>query len=693
MVATPYDLVLRPEQERAVIIYAERAHSLLLNQFSLRSNLENIDRNYMRENNFTEAQWKSRFANRAGDITKMQDPTVPIIMPQVETALAYFANVFLTGYPIFGVAADPLNEDTALQFETIIGENSVTAGWARQMMMFFRDGLKYNLHALECDWQQRTVWTVETDVTRPNNAKPKTTLWNGNVLKRMDLYNTFFDPRVHPTELHENGEYAGYIEIMSRIRMKKFINDLYNKVAINTVMRALESAPPATGQFAVSMSPFAYYLPLINPDAILNRQNMQTFDWMAWAQNVMPGDRQAIKYNNVYEITKLYARILPADFGFDVPEKNTPQVWKFIIVNGSVVLVAERMTNVHNWIPIFFGQPLEDGLDFQTKSFATNVQDMQQIASAMVSGYMASQRRNVGDRVAYDPSRIRKEDISSTNPVAKIAVRPSAFGKPVSEAFSQFPFHNENTQSLLAGANQMMVWSDLINGQNPAQRGQFVKGNKTKDEFNDIMGAGEERNQMMAIMTEAQVFTPLKECLKLNILQFQTDGTLYNTDKQQPVTVKSADLRKTAVQFKVSDGLVPTAKELSTEEMIAAFQAIESTPALQQGYNVVPMFTYLNKLRGADLSPFEKSPLQQQFDQMTQQWQQVALQALKEGKQAPPQPQMPPELVKELQQKAQSGGVMSSPATAALASTQGNSDSTQQPQPAGQTGSQQVGQQ
>jgi len=34
---------------------------------------------------------------------------------------------------------------------------------------------------------------------------------------------------------------------------------------------------------------------------------------------------------------------LPNDFGMMVPEENTPQVWKFVIINNQVVLYAERL--------------------------------------------------------------------------------------------------------------------------------------------------------------------------------------------------------------------------------------------------------------------------------------------------------------------------------------------------------------
>lgn len=675
-------VVLKKTAEEGIVTYARMAQDLLLSQYSLRSYMIAVDQAYMRETDYTDAEWKSRLANRAGDSNKIQNVTVPIVMPQVEAAMGYMTNVFCTGQPVFGVTADPQFEDAALQMETIISENSIRAGWVRQLMLFFRDGLKYNLHAIEAEWQQRTTYTVETDAVSSRGAKPKEVLWNGNVLRRMDMYNTFFDPRVHPAEIHEHGEYAGYIEVFSRIRLKKWINERFGHIPAAVVKRAFESAP-----LDISYSggtPSSYYIPLINPFPLMNQAALGGFDWTSWVSNVAqrPG---SIRYNNAYQIMKLYARIIPSDFGLDVPDANTPQVWKFYLINNTVVLWSERQTNAHDYIPIFFGQPLEDGLDFQTKSFATNVVDMQSVASGFWNGYIASKRRLVTDRVLYDPMRINKKDISSTDPAAKIPVRPAAFGKNVSEAVYQFPFKDNEADSLLNGATLVQRFADMINGQNPAQQGQFVKGNKTKHEYDDVMGHGNNKNQTMALMTEFQVFVPMKEAIKLNILQYQEDGvTLFNTAQKSNVKVNTTELRKAAVHFDVSDGIMPSDKLMNGDEWNATMQAISQPGSpIGAGYNVAPMFTYLSKTRGVDLTPFEKSPLQLQFEQQQQAWQQVAEAAIKAGQPVPPQPQMPPELVQQLQATQKLGGTPPSKGSSALEGTQGSSPV---PQPTQQSG-------
>lgn len=657
---------LTDTQEKDIISSVTSWQAVLNSQYSLRGEMENVDRLYMREKDWTAEQIKARLANRKGDSSKIQNITIPIIMPMVNAALTYLNNVYVTGYPMFPVTSDVANEDIALQLETIVQENATTAAWAQEFTKVFRDGLKYNLAAVECDWEQEVNWSVTTDTTKVNNAGAKKILWEGNKIRRLDLYNSFWDPRVHPYEHHRTGEFAGYTKLLSRVMFKDLTNKLFNKASPGQIIKALASAPLQSSSNTSVSTPYGYYTPTINPFPFINKR--ADIDWLAWAG--VQGQKTGVGYKNSYSVTKVYARILPADFGLKVPEQNTPQVWKFLIVNGSVVLTAERLTNLHNFIPIFFCQPIDDGLDYQTKSFASNVADMQEIASGLWNGVMAGNRRAVGDRALYDPSRVSESAINSTNPAAKIPVRPSAMGKPVGDAVYHFPYSNDQAASLMQSSSIVVSMANLINGQNPAQQGAFTKGNRTRHEYDDIMGHSNGLNQMLAMAFEHQMFVPLKEVIKLNVLQFQEAKTLYNTGKGQEVPISPEDLRKTAVHFKVSDGLIPSDKITGDDLLQVALQQMGSSPQIAAEYDLGKAFSYLMKTQGLDIGQFEKSPGQRQYEQALQSWQQVAEMATKAGKPVPPQPQPSPEYQQELQQKSQ-GGVTSSPTTAALESTQG----------------------
>jgi len=632
-------ITLNLEQEQAFIKFTQQAQEMLHGQYSIRHAMELVDRSYQREENWTEAQLRARAANRNGDKAKIQDVTIPILKPQVDAGVTYFTEVFLSGYPIFDINAAPQYEQTARQLAIMVAEQSITAGWARQLLMFFRDGLKYNLQGIECTWNEINTPQVQNSVTGTNGVDTKNVIWQGNVLRRMDLYNTFWDPRVHPSEIHAEGEYAGYHELMSRTRFKKLCNNLYMKADPATIIRALKSTH--SGGIQSSQGAFGYYMPMINPTPMINNNTASTnMDWMQWAS--LNPSVQNYGTNN-YLITRVYVRIIPSDFNMRVPGANTPQVWKLTIVNAEVVLQIERQTNAHDWLPIFFGQPNEDGLDYQTKSFAQNVQPEQDIASALMSGYIASKRRLVGDRVLYDPMRVREKDINNKNPAAKIPVRPAAYGKPLEQAVYAFPYRDEAVQTMLDGAMRIKALSMEVNSINPAQTGQFVKGNKTKQEYDDTMGHGNGPFRTMSILMEAQVFTPLKECIKLNILQYGQNQTITDRETGEPVAVDMVALRNSSLNFMVSDGELPTSKLMSSDDWTVAMQTIGSSQQIGQEYNLGDMFSFIMQQRDIDLSPFQKPQTQVQYEQQMQAWQQAAAMAAQKGTAfSTPMPQPPP---------------------------------------------------
>ena len=601
--------------------------------------MRNIDLAYIREQDHTSDNYRAKIANRYGDSNKIQNITVPIIKPQVKAAVAYQSAVFLTDYPLFGVVADPIYQDAAMQMQAVIEENSIRGSWAREFMLFFQDGFKYNLSAIEISWERIATAVIETDLEYRGGreGKPKQIIWQGNCVKRWDPYNTYFDSRCEPYEMPTKGEFCGHTMLMSRTALKSYIAALDTKI-IENIVPAFESPsllniPASTGssQGAYGSS---YYLPALNPDAFIDPQQIDSVDWMSW---VGAGDyssrkgSQEIKYRGLYEVSVEYVRLIPSDVSLRVPAANTPQVWKLIIINHSVIIYAERQTNAHEKIPVLFGCPSEDGLGYQTKSLAQDAEPFQQISSALMNSVLASRRRAVTDRVLYDPSRVAENHINSPNPSAKIPVRPSAYGKNISESVYAFPFRDDQAGIALQEIQSLVQFANTLNNQNQARQGQFVKGNKTDGQWESTMSNATSADQMTALLYEAQVFTPLKEILKINMLQFQTKGTIYSPTQGKDIAVDPLALRQAVLNFKVTDGMLPKEKVISSEAQKIAMQVIGSSPLLAQGYNVAPLFSYLLKTENVNFAPFEKSQPQIAYEQASNNWMQLAQLAIQKG--------------------------------------------------------------
>jgi hypothetical protein len=252
----------------------------------------------------------------------------------------------------------------------------------------------------------------------------------------------------------------------------------------------------------------------------------------------------------------------------------------------------------------------------------------------------------------FDPSRVSAAALNNDSPNAKIPVRPAAYQDDLSKAVYAFPFRDDQFQINNAEIQFYSQYANQISGLNAARQGQFVKGNKTRFEYADIMGNANGRDQSIALSTEASFFTPLKEIIKMNILQYQGGVSLYNREAQAAVTVDPVALRTANLVFKVSDGLTPSEKLIDGESMAMAMQTIASVPALAQSYNLAPLFSYLMKMRGARLQPFEKSSEQMAYEQALASWMQAAQSIAEAAKETDP-PMTPEQLNQMIQQNPQ----------------------------------------
>lgn len=637
--ATPI-YIPKKAQQGLIELKSTYINSFTLSQ-TVRNNMIDIDRSYMREKDITIAQSRARIANRAGDSSKFQNVEVPIVYPQVEAAVEYQTEVFCTGYPIFSFTAPVENWDAAEQMNVIMEENSTRGGWAAELMMAFRDGFKYNILAIEADWDSCSTAVIDTDLSKnTKQGVTKELIWSGNVVKRIDLYNAFWDMRYAPRDMASRGEFFGYHKLMSRTEMKSFLMGLDCLISANMIP-ALESPVQPWGN--IQDNPQGYSVPQIRQDIDAITSSAGEPDWNAWVDELdqKNAGKSIIRYGNSYILTILYARIIPVDFLLRVSSENTPQIWKLYYVNNTILVGAKRMTNAHNLLPVLMGQPLDDGLGYQTKSLAKNVEGIQDLSSALLNSVIAARRKSISDRTIYDPSRIAPQHINSDNPSAKIPIKPAAYGKPLSEAVYPFPFRDDQSGIILQEFQQITQIADQVSGQNRARRGQFQKGNKTLHEYQDVQDNSTGRDKMCSIGLEATVMTPLKTILKLNIIQYQGVAEIFSTKLRKNVNIDPVALRNAAIAFDVSDGLLPSSKILNTEAIQSGFQTLAQVPGLAAGYNLPPMFSYIMKTQNADLSQFEKPPEQVAYEQAVQNWQQIAQLTAEKGgdtSKLPPQP-------------------------------------------------------
>lgn len=648
-------LKIDDKAQQALLHYMKGAFAIRDEGFNLRDRLETIDRAYILENDFTEEQQKAKRANKNNDPTKLQNMKVPMMMESIEATVSFLTSVYLTDYPIFKFGSQPDKEELALMWNTLVGEDQVHFGWAGELAQAFRQGAKYNIAPIEVDWTRKIQYKI-TNGEGANGAKLEEQLYAGNALKSLDVYNTIYDPRVPIHKVHEEGEFAGYIKQMSRIKLKEFLATL-GDMRLRNDKAAFEST-----DWDIS-----YYTPMLNPSVTTRNKNWAdgAFNWVTWATG---NAQNHIAYRNMYTVCVLYAKLMPFEFGVQAPRDQTPDVWKLVSVNN-VLVYAQPIPNAHNYLPIVICQPLVDNIGHQTKSQGENALPFQQMTSSMLMAAQSVARRLTVDRMLYNPLLVDPDHINSPNPGAKIPMRPTAYGRKLEEAVYKIPFDHSGTEMFMQQAQVISEWGMRANGQNRPSVGQFQKGNKLKGEWEQTMSSANAQQRGQAIMWESFGFQPIKDILKSNYLQFAPSGERYNRAAKEVVKVDIATLRQEEGDFEMGDGLLPIERLMHSDVATEAFQAMAANPGIGSAYELGPMFTYLMELKGVDkLKQFEKDPQQLAYSSQLQQWVASAMEiaiAVKDPAQAKammelvigPKPLSPQEqqAAQQKQQQAQQG--------------------------------------
>lgn len=617
---------LSKESTAQLLEFIKNARHSFYRASNLRDSMLLVDRYYNRSYGITEGDVRKRLANMLGKPVQVTDFIVPMVLPHVETATGKLAATFLEGSPMFMAGADPAYEDAALQFNTIVRENSTRTGWDAELIKAFRDGFKYNILGVHCYWDVEHTWAVQNDGS--NSATRVEVVWSGNKVDRLDMYNTFWDLRVEPSKVSKEGDFVGFTEILTPSRMKKYTNRLFQLVSPKVTIAALNSKPMHTPLAAESN---LYYTPdIVGASHFANKGPVA--DWgnffgLSGGQN----SSGSVQYADAYYRTTVYARLIPSAYGIPGSDTNHPQIFKLVIINDQVLLEVERMNNAHDLFPVLLSQPMQDGHALQTTSLAENLMDMQDLASNMWNATLASKRRAVADRGIFNPLLVDKKDISNSNPAAKIPVRAAGYHKPLSDAYYPIPYRDEQTPAFMQIATGIERYSYVASGTNPAQQGQFVRGNKTKSEVDDVMEGSGIRERLTTMAIRSTLIVPLRRIVLNNTLQYQTRATYANTEEQKSVEIDPVKLRNATLIFKIGDGFNPLDREMGTEEFAVALQTIQAVPAIGAEYNVGQMFAHLMQLRGADLRPFRKPQAVIMYEQQLAVWQQQAQMALEKG--------------------------------------------------------------
>ena len=568
---------------------------------NIRERMELVDRKY-----YMELSDQAKKKNVKGKL----DPTVtPTIISHVETVVAQLTDTFLGGYPIFSPITSPDNQQHQDALVACFAKQEKDHNWRSNLLNLFRDFAKYNRGFAEVDWSTRKI----NGITPEDGTQTVGTVEiTGNTIKRLDPYNTFFDETVSLDDLAKYGQFAGYIERMSNTRLKMLLEDLEEGPAtVHNKKKILDSK--------CSGNPDGYFfVPDILPDSMKSDIDNTWEGFFGNTEEVEDPQRtSSLRY-----VATLYLRAIPKELGLNVAQGDKMQIFKFKIVDGQWIASIQILTNMHGLFPILAASAQDSKLKTQAKSIAEMLIPIQDLTTDFHTARLATIKRSVGDRLLYNSKGIRAGDINSPNPASKIAVRNIPLETPLNNLVYQIPFRDDSAQYIISEANIIESYGNRITGQNPAAQGQHIPGNKTVSEFQTIMANSSSRSITISICLEADFFTPLKNIILYNTIQYQEQENYYDTETRSSLQYNPIDIRRISWDFDVADGSLPISKIANTQAWLQLLQYVTQIPQLGNEYKIAPMFSFVFKLLGVrGMSQFEKT----EEEKMQELQQQIAL--------------------------------------------------------------------
>lgn len=537
--------------------------------------------------------------------------TIPIVKPDVEAARDYLVQTFLSANQLLTVVAGPDQEAERQQMQAVINESVNVFKTQQELGKVISQLVRYNFGATEVNWECKVSKEVVNSGDTGAEAAIDVVTFAGNNIKQLDPYNVFYDTQVAVDKISEDADFIGYVERYSMLQLYKLLSDFKtSQREVNHETMAMYRSVPADNW---------YY----TPDIVKNRVRIGNPAISSWADywgSAFNVDGSQSSGKSYYEVTTVYLRIIPAMLGWtSCPMPTDLQLWRFVLVNGQFIINAEKVSNPHNYLNILITVPDISGLGVQAKSLAENLMPYQTLTSELWEIRRAVLYRSVGDRGIYDPKLINKSDIESKNPRAKIPIKAGVRGAKPNEAYYPIPFRDDTANSLHTEMASIRQHANEIAGTNNTTRGQFQKGNKTRYEYQDVQQNAVSGQAVMALIIEAQLFVPLKQIVKMNILLNQGAAELYDSKAKTTVDVNPVDLRNAALAFKVADGVATTKTIINTDALREAFMFISQSPQFQMEYDVGKLMAHMLSLDNADLSDYKRTPQeQQQFMQQTQ---------------------------------------------------------------------------
>lgn len=532
---------------------------------------------------------------------KPTDHNLPIADAQLDDAIAYLMSIFAPDMNLWEAAAPADKAPAAKALIQEINNQGQRGQYYREINRLCSDAMKYNFAAITCYWEKEQGWTFVPNKASGGLDKVAGTVWQGNAIKCVDIYNFFYDTNVHPVDLPKKGEWFAEISIMSPFRAIKDEAD-------GKEFGVWRFYNPTTETLDQPKYNFYRQPPLVRKDEtnfMIDPGAGATTNWqLALSSNTGLAQASAPGIERIRYVTWLR----PKDWKLST--STDMELYAIHIMQGAYITKAVKIDDTHGMLPISCAAPIEDALGTQQRTYAERLLPLQHFDSFLLNTHQAGVRKSLYGVTVYDSRAfpgldLSKEDMTS----AYIPMRSTGMNVDIDKMFRTYndaPTTSSNVDMIekIDAIMQKILPTDVYRQVADLERATLYQAAAT-------VQTGNRRSLKIARMLSNQCLEILKLQMIYNIYANQ-ESVDYVAEDGTVTPVPPSSFVGMGLENYISNGL----KGIDRLMIITAFKEVlsmilQSQQAIAE-IDIVKLLAYFFNLTGepVDLNSFRK-PMQQ----------------------------------------------------------------------------------
>jgi hypothetical protein len=532
---------------------------------------------------------------------------LPLVFVHLDDMMTYFAQTFAPSQGMFYQTGKPQEQQPAKQIVTLMNNHAIYAGYYREVLLGLYSILKYNIGGYKVNWSKDSGPKL-TKNGNGDDILQTTTVWQGNRLEAIDMYNFLPDPSIHPTKLHCDGEFAAQAFVRSKywLQRKAALGLYYN-------LESLLREDQGVNQWVYYVSP--------PKQANLEADESGGTNWKA-----VLSENTTTNAGPNYELVEITINLNPTEWGLvtakDRATRDRYETWKFTICNNNKIISTQYLNNIHGFLPFFFGLLNDDVMSTSSKSVAEILTPLQTFASSLINTHIKSNRKNLWGTTFYDPSMFDMEQVKEGDVAGRVKMKAQSWGRDIRTGIFKETTPLDTKQTMVDLESVMGIVDKFFPTQSlPSQIASIDRA--IDSQVAAVQQGANKRQQKAARLLDETVFRFVRFAMYYNIIQYQPDAEEV-TDYYSGNTVKISldQLRQTDLPFIIGQGLKAIDRQAAAKAMQSIIFALIQAPQAQQGINLLAMIDFWSSMIDIDID-MTQFEIQQQPQQPGQEQPQV----------------------------------------------------------------------